>query len=180
VTEIGGENMERNWYEWKSLGDIAKGRPNLGPNMNLAVYRLLQYSLRNVLIKKLGETTTREIFVDAGNLAGCEFCKNLLNKDLDLPEFLAKLQEKLRDLNVGVLRIEKTDEENMQMVLTMAEDLDCSGLPATGETVCDFDEGFIAGILTEYTGKEWVAKEIDCWATGSTVCRFSAFLKDSL
>ena len=43
-----------------------------------------------------------------------------------------------------------------------------------GETVCNYDEGFIAGILSEYTEKNYKAQEIDCWATGERVCRFRA------
>ena len=31
---------------------------------------------------------------------------------------------------------------------------------------------FIAGILSSYTGKEYSAVEVDCWATGDRVCRF--------
>jgi predicted hydrocarbon binding protein len=62
--------------------------------------------------------------------------------------------------------------ENMRFTLTVAEDLDCSGLPFTDEVVCQYDEGFIAGILEAYTGKRFFAKEIDCWASGDRVCRF--------
>jgi len=51
-------------------------------------------------------------------------------------------------------------------------DLDCSGLPVSGETVCDYDEGFIAGIMHTYYGREFVAREIDCWASGGRICRF--------
>jgi hypothetical protein len=60
----------------------------------------------------------------------------------------------------------------MQFTLTVAEDLDCSGLPFTDEVVCHYDEGFIAGVLEAYTGKPFEAKEIDCWASGDRVCRF--------
>ncbi len=62
----------------------------------------------------------------------------------------------------------------MKFVLTVSEDLDCSGLPVSGETVCDYDEGFIAGILNEYTQIEFDVKEVDCWASGGRVCRFTA------
>ena len=58
------------------------------------------------------------------------------------------------------------------------EDLDCSSLPITGETVCNYDEGFLAGILKVYTKKEYVVTEVDCWATGSRVCRFEASVKN--
>jgi hypothetical protein len=54
----------------------------------------------------------------------------------------------------------------------VAEDLDCSGLPVSGDTVCEFDEGFIAGIFREYAGEEFSAREVDCWASGERVCRF--------
>ncbi len=90
---------------------------------------------------------------------------------------MAQLQERLRTLNIGILRIEKADISKMDFVLTVSEDLDCSGLPIVGETVCDYDEGFIAGILTAYTGKDFEVKEIDCWATGDRTCRFTARLK---
>ncbi|MCC7377599.1 MAG: 4-vinyl reductase [Verrucomicrobiales bacterium] len=48
-----------------------------------------------------------------------------------------------------------------------------TGLPVKGKTVCDYDEGFIAGILHAYTGKEFSAIEIDCRATGDRTCRFN-------
>lgn len=47
-------------------------------------------------------------------------------------------------------------------------------LPVLGETVCNYDEGFLSGILSVYTGKPYAAIEIDCWATGDRVCRFRA------
>ena len=54
----------------------------------------------------------------------------------------------------------------------MSEDVDCSGLPVTGKAVCNYDEGFIAGILKVYTDKDYLVEEIDCWSTGARVCRF--------
>lgn len=74
------------------------------------------------------------------------------------------------EFKIGVLRIEETGK----MVLTISEDADCSGLPAIGETVCNYDEGFLAGVLTAYTGKPYDAVEVNCWAAGDRVCRFRA------
>lgn len=51
-------------------------------------------------------------------------------------------------------------------------------LPVLGETVCNYDEGFISGILSLYSGKEYVAVETDCWATGGRVCRFQADVRE--
>ena len=84
----------------------------------------------------------------------------------------------MEKLKIGVLRIEEVDEASGRIMLTVAEDADCSGLPVLGETVCNYDEGFIAGILSLYSGKEYTAIEIDCWATGDRVCRFRATVQD--
>jgi len=167
------EERDYNKFSWEDLGDINVGRPNLGQLVPVIVYRLFQYTMRDVMITETDVATARDIFVKAGKLAGEHFCKNVLNMDLEFNEFIAELQKTLKDLKIGILRVEKADLESLEMTLTVAEDLDCSGLPISEETVCDYDEGFIAGILKAYTGKEFYVKEVDCWATGDRVCRFS-------
>lgn len=171
------EERDQPGFQWKDLGDIALGRPNLGPMTSVVVYRLMEYTMRDILITRLGVEKTNEIFFDSGFLAGSEFCKNLLNTKLDFNGFIADLEAKLASLNVGILRIESADLEKLVITLTVAEDLDCSGLPFSEETVCNYDEGFIAGILHAYTGKHFSVKEIDCWASGDRTCRFRAEAK---
>ena len=63
------------------------------------------------------------------------------------------MQRVLREMGIGVLRVEKADAERGEFVITVSEDLDCSGLPETGDTVCTYDEGFIASLLESYTGR---------------------------
>ena len=169
--------MSLSLFALKDLNNMREGRPNLGPLTPVAVYRLMQYTFRDVLEARHGSKAAREIFFDAGALAGKEFCKHILNASLDFDSFVAQLQQKLKDMRIGVLRVEKADKVKMEFTLTVEEDLDCSGLPLLGETVCDYDEGFIAGVLHAYSGKEFEVKEIDCWATGERVCRFSVKLK---
>ena len=98
----------------------------------------------------------------------------MLHLHQPLNQFISELQAKLQELRIGVLRIESVDEETGRIILTVSEDADCSGLPVLGETVCNYDEGFLSGILSVYTGKPYSAIEIDCWATGDRVCRFRA------
>jgi len=162
---------------WKDLGNIQDGRPNLGDKTTVTAYRLMQYVIRDVLIRRFGPEIAGDIFYEAGAKAGKEFCKNMLNKELDFHTFIAELQKTLKEQGVGILRIEKADLKTLEMTITVAEDLDCSGLPMSDETVCDYDEGFIAGILECYTGKAFKAKEIDCWASGARVCRFHATIQ---
>ena len=37
-------------FDWSMLGDVASGRPNLGMTMDVVVYRLMQFTLRDILI----------------------------------------------------------------------------------------------------------------------------------
>jgi len=164
--------MKKYFFRWSDLGDMEQGRPNLGCEAPVIMYRLMQFTLKDVLSRELGLEGTGELFARAGELAGREFCQNFLNKNLQLPKFLAELEKKLIDLKVGILRIEHADMETMHFTATISEDLDCSGLPILGDTVCDYDEGFIAGIFNEFSGKKFLAKETDCWATGDRTCRF--------
>ncbi|MFZ7124537.1 MAG: V4R domain-containing protein [Desulfobacterales bacterium] len=159
-------------FSWKDLGNFELGRPNLGQTVPLFAYRLLQYTLRNVLFNAAGPENGRRLFAKAGLLAGSEFCRNMLNRDLEINAFIAELQRVLKDNAMGILRVEQMNLEEMTFVLTIAEDLDCSGLSLKNETVCEYDEGFLAGIFTVYTGIRFSVREVDCWATGDRVCRF--------
>ena len=161
-------------FTWEGLGDIGAGRENLGPDMPVLVYRLFQYTLKDILSREYDEATASSLYWSAGHLAGTELAKNVLDLSGDFDFFIANLTNKLKELKIGVLRIEKADLDSLSFTLTVSEDLDCSGLPITGETVCDYDEGFIAGILETYSGHQFTVKEIDCWATGERTCRFSA------
>ncbi|MBN2898996.1 MAG: 4-vinyl reductase [Clostridia bacterium] len=154
------------------LGDVKLGRPNLGANMPVDVYRLMQFTLRDEMIRSLGVPATDEIFFNAGKKAGQEFLKNVVEKQTNLSEFIEQVQINLKQLKIGILRVEKADADNLEFTLTVAEDLDCSGLPVIDEETCIYDEGFIAGMLLEQTGRHFTVKEIDCWCSGDRVCRF--------
>lgn len=160
-------------FYWENLGDIKAGRGELGEEMPVLVYRLMQYTMLDVLSKAYGEDQANDYFRQAGHLAGTEFAKNNLDLSVEFDTFVAKLQESLKNLKIGILRMEAFDPATGDIVLTVGEDLDCSGLPVTNENVCIYDEGFIAGILETYTGKVYDVKEVDCWASGDRVCRFN-------
>ncbi|MCL2122729.1 MAG: 4-vinyl reductase [Desulfovibrionaceae bacterium] len=164
---------EHNVFTWDRLGDIKEGRGDLGEDMPVLVYRLMQYTMLDVLTKEHGGDQANEYFRRAGFLAGMEFAKNTLDLKADFNTFLANLQKILQTMKIGILRMEAFDSETGNIVLTVGQDLDCSGLPVTNENVCNYDEGFIAGILEAYTGKKYEVREVDCWANGDRVCRFN-------
>ncbi len=161
-------------FNWSKLGNIDEGRPNLGPTTSVQIYRLMQYTMRDVLEVMYGSDVSDEIFRKAGELAGSEFYKNAIQHVDSFHELISKLTETLRELNIGILRLEDADTENNKYVLTISEDLDCSGLPDTGDVICAYDEGFIAGILNSFTGATFTVKEVDCWCVGDRTCRFEA------
>ena len=175
VQETGMTDSGRKYrFSWNLLGDLKAGRPSLGPTTRLEVYRLMQYTMRDVLEQECGTEKTDDIFYKAGLLAGKEFYKNIMGTPADLNDFVRKLQQALMEMNVGILRIEKTDPEKGSFVMTVSEDLDCSGLPETGYGICTYDEGFIAGLMESFTGVPFDVREIDCWCTGDRTCRFAA------
>jgi len=161
-------------FSWDLLGDIALGRPNLGPYTRLEVYRLMQYTFRDVLEQRLGTEEADRIFYEAGKLAGTEFYNHSFSHVEDFNALVKQLQETLREMGIGILRVEQADMDKGSFILTISEDLDCSGLPDLGYEICTYDEGFISGLLESFTGGAFVVKEVDCWCTGDRTCRFTA------
>lgn len=165
-------------FNWDLLGDLQLGRPNLGHQMRVEVYRLMQYSFRDVIEERYGSDEADRIFYEAGFLAGKAIYDNLIGQQKDLNTFIKKLQTVLKEMGIGILRVEEEDLNNGRITVTVAEDLDCSGLPETGIELCTFDEGFLAALLKSYSGKSFSVKEVDCWCTGDRTCRFSAHVNE--
>ncbi len=167
------EERDQSQFEWSMLGDLKEGRPNLGPMTHVAVYRLMQFTLRDVLIREHGVEQADRIFYEAGKLAGQAYYKNVLTRKEDLNEFFADIQRSLKELNIGIFRVESADVEKGSFVVVVEEDLDCSGIPFCSEQICTYDEGFISGLLFAYSNKDYAVKEVDCWGSGARVCRFT-------
>lgn len=173
------EPRTHSMFRWEDLGDLQLGRPNLGPNVPVAVYRLLQYTLRDVLTAEYGPDESDRLIRVAGHVAGSAFYHNAIAPVVSPNEFLARIQSVLREWAIGVVRFERVDLDAGHVVVSIAEDLDCSGLPVSDETICAYDEGFLAGVLEAYTGRRFTVREIDCWASGARVCRFEARVKEA-
>ena len=125
-------------FDWKYIGDMELGRPNLGKTARLEIYRLFQYTLRDVLETEYGTEQSDRLLYKAGFLAGTEFCKRYVGECASFSDFVAKVQAALEEMNVGILHVERADMDKLEFTLTVAEDLDCSGLPDLGHVVCTF------------------------------------------
>ena len=174
------EGQRKYNFSWELLGNIEEGRPNLGNQTRLEVYRLMQFCFRDVIETHYGTEAADTIFYEAGYLAGREFYLHLVGPTDDFNHFIKELQDLLRDLGIGILRLEEADLEQGSLVLTVSEDLDCSGLPELEFEICKYDEGFIAALIESFTGKKFSVKEVDCWCTGDRTCRFSAQAVESV
>jgi predicted hydrocarbon binding protein len=168
--------MERRKYafSWDLLGDIRTGRPNLGERVDIKVYRLMQYTFRDVLEREYGTGEADRLFLEAGRLAGAHFLHNVLPDARNFHALVSSLQNAFTELGAGVVRVEKADPPFDEIILTVAEDVDCSGLPELDYEFCRYDEGFIQGILEGFTGRAYRVRETDCWTMGDRVCRFHA------
>nr|WP_092072340.1 4-vinyl reductase [Dendrosporobacter quercicolus]NSL48578.1 4-vinyl reductase [Dendrosporobacter quercicolus DSM 1736]SDM40410.1 hypothetical protein SAMN04488502_104156 [Dendrosporobacter quercicolus] len=160
-------------FSWDLLGDINAGRPNLGPMVSTEVYRLMQYCFRDVLEVNFGTEKCDQLFFEAGLLAGRQFYQNVIKEAANFNDFIKRLQEILVEKKIGILRVESADPDKGKFILSVFEDLDCSGLPELDFVLCVYDEGFIAGLFEGFSGKRFNVREIDCWCTGDRTCRFS-------
>lgn len=165
--------MQRQYaFDWKYVGDTELGRPNLGKMARIEVYRLFEYTLRDVLERDYGTAEADRLLREAGFLAGMEFAKRFIGSCPDFSVFVVRAQEQLEAMRVGILHMEKADLERLEFTLTVSEDLDCSGLPDLGHVVCAYDEGFVAALFSFFAGRRCTAREVDCWSTGDRTCRF--------
>jgi len=168
------ESSKRKYsFSWDLIGDINLGRPNLGQMARLEVYRLMQFCFRDVMEQELGTKNTDRLFYEAGKLAGVQFYKHVLGAINDMEDFVKQLQSTLKELGIGIFRVEQADPDKGSFVFTVSEDLDCSGLPELNYEICTYDEGFIAGLMESFTGANFRVKEVDCWCTGDRTCRFA-------
>ena len=167
------EQRSESHFSWSMLGDLDTGRPNLGPKMPVAVYRLMQFTLRDLLVQEFGPERADGLFYEAGRRSGAQYFEHVMKPQQTMDGFFAELQSTLKEQDIGIFRVESMDEESGSFVVTVAEDLDCSGIPVCSEEICTYDEGFLSAIFEAQTGRGYRVKEIDCWGSGDRVCRFT-------
>jgi uncharacterized protein len=169
-------NRRKYQFDWDNTvgADMKLARPSLGSGTRVEVYRLFQFTLRDILEQHYGNEIADNLFREAGVIAGKAFFEKFLSEAKDVSNLATEIQNSFNTFGIGIFRVEKAAEDNSQFIFTVEEDLDCSGLPDTSDVVCVYDEGFIQGILESFSGKGFNVKEIDCWCTGARTCRFEA------
>lgn len=86
MSNIFMEDRSHHIFKWENLGNIKEGRGDLGEDMPVIIYRLLEYSINHILAEEYGVEQANELFRKAGFLAGTEFAKNMLDLTQELSE----------------------------------------------------------------------------------------------
>ena len=73
-------------------------RGNLGGELPVIVYRLLEYSIKDELAVRYGREEQVEIFRNAGRKAGEFFARKMLNLNQPLDQFVGELQKKMAEM----------------------------------------------------------------------------------
>lgn len=79
------------------MGYNCSGRGNLGEDVPVFVYRMLKYSLKEILSDTYGKDVQVEVFRKAGFKAGTFFARKILDTGLEFSAFVAQLQQKLQE-----------------------------------------------------------------------------------
>ena len=93
-------NMKRCYTQNKSKNS----RGNLGADIPVLVYRMLEYSLRDAITERFGKDVQVELFRKAGRTAGEYFARHFLDLTLPMNGFVGELQAKMQEQRIGVLR----------------------------------------------------------------------------
>ena len=96
-------------FSWDLLGDLELGRPNLGNKTRLEVYPPYAVLLSRRPRGALRHRGDRRALLRGGQAGGLEFAAHFLSRAGDLGDFVTELQTVLREMSIGILRVEKAD-----------------------------------------------------------------------
>ena len=158
-------------FNISSIGDVSK-RVGLGNTVGLEMFRILRTAMVGLISFRMGEKEGGEAVYMAGKAVGGEIGRAFLGEIKDLNEFVTKVKDILSDLKVGILKVVSADTAKGKFVITVDECASCSGTPVTGQPICNFEGGIIAGLLKFFLKKEVKVVETKCWALGDKTCEF--------
>ena len=143
-------------FDWKYIGDMELGRPNLGKTARLEIYRLFQYTLPGRYSEtEYGTEQSDRLLYKAGFLAGTEFCKRYVGECASFSDFVAKVQAALEEMNVGILHVERADMDKLEFTLTVAEIWTVPDSRIWDMSSAPTHEGLISGLFKSFTGKSF-------------------------
>jgi uncharacterized protein len=156
------------------IGTIAGSMPYPDLNSRLEIYRLMRFTLKYELEKCGAKEDLGRLFREAGKLAGMNFYFQVLGSSSDFQSFIKNLQYSLKYMGIGIVWSGKSDRKSAQLILSASEDAHCSGFPGIDYEMCNYDEGFFAGLLEGFSGMPFSVEKISCWSMCDQTCQFKA------
>ncbi len=156
-------------------GNPFVGRPTLSEEAPIFWYRsLIHTGMRNFLRKLMGEQVDVYLY-QAGKEVGRYFVKSgMIEKKEEVKDLLKEIHEKVKALKIG--RISVLEMQDNYARIRVDECISCAGMLNTGEMVCFWEGGVIAGLLSKILEQDVEAVEYKCWANGEEVCEFDIFI----
>ncbi|KJS20567.1 MAG: hypothetical protein VR72_14325 [Clostridiaceae bacterium BRH_c20a] len=138
---------------------INNSRTCLSSDIPLSTFRLL----RLIGIKEiLGDSAGPTLYM-TGKSVGKQIPVNTTEQFMDF----------IIDHRIGIPEIENIDENNI--IVRVWECMTCSGLPNTGELLCHFESGLIAGAAENITGRRAKCTQTKGISHGDSYCQFELF-----
>lgn len=159
---------------WDKIGDVELGRPELGHRASVESYRLMHFALKDSVEEMFGTQVADQLFYNAGYKAGLVFYNQFIEQTTSLDVFINQLKNALKSHGIGLLELESFDPTTKTLILTISEDIECSGVSEVNHKLCGYDEGFLCAIIELFLKEPYSVQEIDCWGTGERTCRFKA------
>jgi len=116
-------------------------------------YGMLKYSpsMRTLILRGAGYNLARKL-VETNEIKSID----------DLPRVFLKQKLGLVDI---------IEESFNRMKVNLYECISCYNIKPVGRTLCDFEAGFIQGVMEALIGKN-ITREVYCWGLGNHFCGF--------
>jgi predicted hydrocarbon binding protein len=127
-------------------------------------------TLRDELSPLASELAVKAIVFRYGFRSG-EACMRSMG--IDNPK-KGQLPKMLPDLwaEIGLGRLDLKKGRNDRFALNLYESIEAEAMGDVGQTSCDFTRGYLAGIISQLSGKSYHCKEEKCVSHGDEYCRF--------
>lgn len=159
ATTLGRSTKKEARFEARTLGDIATSVDRPADFIN-AFLRSIRYRFDSLGIEVA--PMLYQLGKDIGEVIGEKM------EATDLDSAIVEIGTFWEEHNMG--KIEVMEKEPLTFIVT--DCYECGNMPDVGKTLCGFDEGIIEAILFSRLKKSFRAKEVECWGTGYTHCKY--------
>jgi hypothetical protein len=158
---LGRSTRKASKLDRKTIRDISTAMEGRGDFLN-AVLRSIRYRF-----DALGIDVAPMLY-HLGREIGTAIGMGMVSEDLD--GVVKEVSGFWKEHGLGT--IEVLEREPLTFIVT--DCYECANMPDVGRTLCAFDEGILEAIFYTRLKQEFRIKEIECWGTGYSHCKYLA------